>query len=193
MIFPNRRISRPRSPIPIHSSTRQTFKMPPSADGTNIDTTATQQKLQGDTSLLLNGEEEEEYNSEEDEDFDVNAAEDEDVASEDEEGGSDAEREDAGEREGDSRPRKRRKVENDVGDEVKVEDDYVMGELESGDEITIRQGEKMRKKKTGKGKGKEDEEEDEGDDFAIDEDEAGGKGGFVRTRAMRMKMYVSVS
>ncbi|KAJ6121145.1 hypothetical protein N7523_005425 [Penicillium sp. IBT 18751x] len=51
-------------------------------------------------------------------------------------------------------------------------------ELDSGDEVTIRKARDKRKKRKGK-KGKDDE-----DDLDLDDDE-GGAGGFVRTRAMK--------
>ncbi|KAJ5676531.1 uncharacterized protein N7477_002164 [Penicillium maclennaniae] len=54
-------------------------------------------------------------------------------------------------------------------------------ELDSGDEITIRKARDKRRKRKGK-KGKDDE-----DDLDLDDDE-GGAGGFVRTRAMKAQI-----
>lgn len=55
-------------------------------------------------------------------------------------------------------------------------------ELDSGDEVTIQKAkEKKRKGKKSKSKGTEDD-----DDMDFD-DEEGGPGGFVRTRAMKMR------
>ncbi|KAL3467554.1 bucentaur or craniofacial development-domain-containing protein [Aspergillus heterothallicus] len=55
--------------------------------------------------------------------------------------------------------------------------------LDSGDEATIRKN-KQKKQKRGAKKSSDDEEED----VDFDEDEEGGDGGFVRTRAMKMRM-----
>lgn len=124
--------------------------------------------------------EDEPYNSEEDSDFDVNAPGDtvmdeQESASEEDDGDDN------------SRPRKKRRLpaEEDAAN-------YVEGKLDSGDEATITKAkEKMermrRKKEKGKQGGKNGAADEE--DFELDDDEAGGEGGFVRTRAMRMKQY----
>ena len=63
-------------------------------------------------------------------------------------------------------------------------------ELDSGDEATIRKAREKKEKKTkGKktrGKRARDSDEDDGD-IDMDDDE-GGTGGFVRTRAMKQQM-----
>ncbi|KAF7128479.1 hypothetical protein CNMCM5793_003209 [Aspergillus hiratsukae] len=62
-------------------------------------------------------------------------------------------------------------------------------ELDSGDEAMIQ---KVKARKEGKQKGKKSKgtasDEDE-DDVEFDDDDEGGPGGFVRTRAMRMRMH----
>ncbi|KAL1959206.1 hypothetical protein VTO42DRAFT_2711 [Malbranchea cinnamomea] len=159
-----------------------------------------QQQQQEGISAILTDDQDEQYNSEEDPDFDINAPTQDDDGDEDS-GDSDAESgaEDWRDEQGDSRPRKKRKVVQDGGDQKSEGDDeaeYVMGELESGDEFIIREGEKRKeKKKKGKGKnaagGDEDDDGDvdEGGDFEIDDDddEVGGEGGFVKTRSMKMR------
>lgn len=162
-----------------------------------------QQSKRQEDSTILNNEEDEQYNSEEDPDFDVDnptAAAGEELnedASGDSEAESEQEADAAGVGEHEARPRKRRKlVDEDAGGEQggDAEEGFVMGELESGDEVTIREGkermkkkEKTKKKKKGK-KPKDGQDEDEGDGFELDDDEAGGEGGFVRTRGMKMRM-----
>ncbi|KAL4788551.1 bucentaur or craniofacial development-domain-containing protein [Aspergillus varians] len=71
-----------------------------------------------------------------------------------------------------------------AGDEAARED----AELASGDEAMIRRvkEKKQKKRKRGKKSGDDDEEEEEEVDF--DEDDEGGTGGFVRTRAMKMRV-----
>ncbi|EAW07189.1 putative Swr1p complex component (Swc5) [Aspergillus clavatus NRRL 1] len=63
--------------------------------------------------------------------------------------------------------------------------------LDSGDEAMIQKAkakqQNKQKQKKGKGNASDDDDEDE-DDVDFDDDEEGGPGGFVRTRAMRMKM-----
>ncbi|KAL2824956.1 bucentaur or craniofacial development-domain-containing protein, partial [Aspergillus cavernicola] len=75
---------------------------------------------------------------------------------------------------------KRRKTTKDTKDSLTVE----ATELDSGDEAMISKANERKRKKRGGKKGSSD---DEGDvDF--DEDEEGGTGGFVRTRAMKMRV-----
>jgi hypothetical protein len=65
--------------------------------------------------------------------------------------------------------------------EAKEEDG---GEFDSGDEVTIQKAkDKKRRGKKAKAKGAAEEED-------VDFDEEGGEGGFVRTRAMKMRMQV---
>lgn len=147
--------------------------------------------------------EDEEYDSEEDSDFDVDAAPAEGVAEEDSsdsepdvdtgKGGKDVDGEST------KRAKKRRRISaEDAADKGGGEE--VIGELDSGDEATIRRGKARKKGKDKKGKGKKskkgsgsrgggagDDDDGEDDDFD-DEDGDGGEGGFVRTRGMRMKM-----
>ncbi|PGG96285.1 hypothetical protein AJ79_09657 [Helicocarpus griseus UAMH5409] len=133
-------------------------------------------------------EDDEDYNSEEDSDFDVDAptADEEEEEEEGDEEAVDADR-----------PRKRRKISPDADDGDVIMD----AEFDSGDEAMIQRGkeklerakkrkeeaEGKKRKKGGNKKGVE-EDEDEGDDFEIDDDEAGGEGGFVRTRAMKLRL-----
>lgn len=70
-----------------------------------------------------------------------------------------------------------------------VSKDVELLELDSGDEATIRKAKKKKSKKARKDGG----DGDEGSDVEIDEGEDGGAGGFVKTRAMRMRMYVQVT
>lgn len=108
------------------------------------------------------------YESAEDEDFRLDAAPDDSDASE-----SDDEAEPA---------KKRRKTDKKA--------EIPEGELDSGDEATIRKAKekKARRRKGKKGKGKAAVE----DDVVDLEDEEGGTGGFVRTRAMKKHMLESV-
>lgn len=105
------------------------------------------------------------YDSAEDEDFQLDDAGDESEVSS------------ASEGEGTTAPaRKKRKA--DTGDQDAAE-------LDSGDEATIQKAKKKRRKaKKSKAKGADV------DDDEVDFDEEGGPGGFVRTRAMRSRMYV---
>lgn len=104
------------------------------------------------------------YDSAEDEDFSLDAAPDEsDLSSEDE-----------------AEPaKKKRKTDK----KAEIPED----ELDSGDEATIRKAKerkaKKRKGKKAKGKAAEDDE-----DIDLDDEEDGGTGGFVRTRAMKKHM-----
>ncbi|PLB44609.1 BCNT-domain-containing protein [Aspergillus steynii IBT 23096] len=124
--------------------------------------------------------EDEQYDSEEDEDFQLDDAaggqEDEDGLS-----SSDSD-EEAGAGEPANKKRKTGKRQN-ADDE----------ELGSGDEATIQKakakkskGKKQKKSKEGGG-AKGDDDEDDEDDVDFDDDEEGGPGGFVRTRAMKMR------
>jgi hypothetical protein len=111
------------------------------------------------------------YDSAEDEDFSLDQAanddEDAELSSSDEETES-------------AEPAaKRRKTKKDT----KVSAALGIEELDSGDEATIRKV-KGRKQKQGEKKSSSDE-----DDVDFDDDEEGGEGGFVRTRAMKMRMY----
>lgn len=103
------------------------------------------------------------YNSAEDEDFELDAAQDEsELSSEEDES---------------AEPAKKRKT----GKQTSIPEE----ELDSGDEATIRKARERRnkKRKGKKGKGKQAAEED---DLDLD-DEEGGTGGFVRTRAMKLR------
>ena len=105
----------------------------------------------------------ESYNSSEDEDFQLEGAQDDsDLSSDD----------DAAE------PAQKKRKTNKKSEAP--EDD-----LDSGDEVTIRKArEKLAKKRKGKkSKGKNGAD----DDMDLDDDE-GGTGGFVRTRAMKQQM-----
>lgn len=122
------------------------------------------------------------YDSAEDEDFQLEAeaddAQDSDLSS------SDAEEEEQVTEE----PAKKKRKTGPKTSEENV--------LDSGDEVTIRKAEERKKKRKGKGKksaggmvDNDDEEEEDDMDFDEDQDEAeGGAGGFVKTRAMRMRM-----
>lgn len=156
--------------------------MPPTLSTPAEDATP-QPKLDGSALLAL--DDDEEYNSEEDSDFDINAAAELD---QDDEAVSETETTD--------RPHKRRKLAPAREGDEDGADDEIDGALDSGDEATIRKAKEKREKKKRpggkKGRAEEAEEEDEGDEFELDDDdEGGGAGGFVRTRAMKMKMYVS--
>lgn len=152
--------------------------------------------------------EDEEYDSEEDSDFDIDAAPAEGAA---EEVSSDSELDyEAGEGgesidvEAKERAKKRRRISTkDATDKGGGEE--AIGELDSGDEATIRRGKEKKKGKDKQRKGKNsekgsknrgpdgDDEDDEADDDFDDEDgDGGGEGGFVRTRRMRMKMCTSL-
>ncbi|KAF9887558.1 Craniofacial development protein 1 [Aspergillus nanangensis] len=127
--------------------------------------------MSGDTApmtsnLDLEGEQ---YDSAEDEDFQLDDAPDDgDITSEDE---------------NDEEPAKKRRK------QTKTETAGDIAGLDSGDEVTIQNAKSKKRKQTGKkpkGKGTA-RDEDEDDDIDFDEDE-GGPGGFVRTRAMRMRL-----
>ncbi|KNG82198.1 SWR1-complex protein 5 [Aspergillus nomiae NRRL 13137] len=104
--------------------------------------------------------EDEQYDSADDEDFQVDAARDDDGLT-----GSDSDEEAT------EPAAKKRKT----GKKAPEQED---NGLDSGDEVTIQ---KAKAKKAKKQKGKDDE-----DDVDFDDDE-GGPGGFVRTRAMKMR------
>ncbi|KAK2762284.1 swr complex subunit [Arachnomyces sp. PD_36] len=154
----------------------------------------------------LDPEQDEEYDSEEDSDFDIDAAPAEGAA---EEASSDSEPDvdtaEAGEGvdgEASLRAKKRRKLSAEgPADRGGVDDeDVVIGDLDSGDEATIRRGKERKKGKANRGKDKkskkgsgrrqreDDDEDDDQDEDFDDDDEGGGEGGFVRTRGMRMKL-----
>lgn len=105
----------------------------------------------------------ESYNSSEDEDFQLEGAQDDSDLSSDDDAAEPAQ--------------KKRKT--NKKSEVPEDD------LDSGDEVTIRKArEKLAKKRKGKkSKGKNAAD----DDMDLDDDE-GGTGGFVRTRAMKQQM-----
>lgn len=123
------------------------------------------------------------YDSAEDEDFELDAVQDqESELSSDSEPEVDVAQQPA---------KKKRKI---APKGKKATKDGHKEELDSGDEATIQRAKdkKQRKQKgqqaKGKGGGEDDEEEEEGVDF--DDDEEGDTGGFVRTRAMKMRTYV---
>jgi hypothetical protein len=74
---------------------------------------------------------------------------------------------------------KRRKTKKNTKDSAALGPE----ELDSGDEATIR---KVKRKKQEQGGKITSDDEDDAD---FDDDEEGGEGGFVRTRAMKMRMY----
>ncbi|KAL1967452.1 hypothetical protein VTN77DRAFT_3237 [Rasamsonia byssochlamydoides] len=116
------------------------------------------------------------YDSEEDEDFQL----DEDEAAEDDSGLSSSEDEDEEAAAQEQPPAKKRKLDSSSAKKDAEEDAMV---LDSGDEATIQKA-KQRKKARKGGKGGDSDE----DDIDFDDEEEGGEGGFVKTRAMRMKM-----
>lgn len=128
----------------------------------------------GDTALL---DLDNDYDSEEDEDFQL----DEDDAGEDDDALSSSEGEDDEAAAQEQRPSKKRKL---GGSSSKKDDDGEIMELDSGDEATIQKARQRKKMKGAKG-GDDDE-----DDIDFDDDDEGGEGGFVKTRAMRMRMCV---
>lgn len=104
------------------------------------------------------------YDSAEDEDFQLDAAQDESELSDEDEAAEPA--------------KKKRKTDKA---EIPAED------LDSGDEAMVRNArEKRRKQKGKKGKARQAEEDE---DIDFDDDEEGAPGGFVRTRAMKLRMY----
>lgn len=105
----------------------------------------------------------ESYNSSEDEDFQLEGAQDDSDLSSSDEAAEPA-------------PKKRK---TNKKSEV-LEDD-----LDSGDEITIR---KAREKREKKRKGKKSKGKNAADDEIDLDDDEGGTGGFVRTRAMKQQM-----
>lgn len=116
--------------------------------------------------------EDEQYDSADDEDFQVDAAQDDDDLT-----GSDS----------DDEPIEPATKKRKAGNKAPEQED---NNLDSGDEATIQ---KAKAKKAMKQKGK-DEDGDEEDDVDVDfEDEEGGPGGFVRTRAMKMRTCVPIS
>ncbi|BDD57516.1 swr complex subunit [Monascus purpureus] len=130
-----------------------------------------------------NGPLDEPYDSAEDEDFQLDEAEADDAQDSDL-SSSDAEEEQQVTEE----PAKKKRR---TGPKTSEEN-----ALDSGDEATIRKAEVGKKKRKGKGTksaggvvDNDDEEEEDDMDFDEDKDEAeGGAGGFVKTRAMRMRM-----
>lgn len=120
--------------------------------------------------------EDEQYDSEEDEDFQLDDAA---GGNDDDDSSSDSDDE-TGPGEPATKKRKAGKRQ-DAADE----------ELGSGDEATIQKAKtkKAKGKKQKKSGAKGDDEDDE-DDVDFDDDEEGGAGGFVRTRAMKMRTYV---
>lgn len=115
------------------------------------------------------------YDSAEDEDFELDAA-----AQDDSDASVISDDEDAAPSKGPAT--KKRKLDS-------VSKDTETLELDSGDEATIRKA--KRKKKQKKARKRDAEDEDEESDVEIDdEEEDGGQGGFVRTRAMRLRMCV---
>jgi hypothetical protein len=117
----------------------------------------------------------EQYDSSDDEDFTLDQAAGEDDA---ELSSSD----DEGETATGEPAAKKRKTKAKTGDAGAGAED---AELDSGDEAMIRKAEKRKRKKKAGKKGAADDVDDE--DF---DDDEGGAGGFVRTRAMKMRMYV---
>jgi hypothetical protein len=131
----------------------------------------------------------EDYHESSDEDFDINAPADSASSSSEDEGTADP----------NTRPKKRRKIAPSGAEDGKDRDregereEYVidMAELDSGDEATIRRAQKKKeKKKKKKGKAGEGKENEEGEEW--EGDSSGGEGGFVRTRGMRAREYVSL-
>lgn len=122
----------------------------------------------------------EQYDSTDDEDFTLDQAADEDDA---ELSSSDDEGETAVAGEPAAKKRKTTKAKTGDVAAAAAED----AELDSGDEAMIRKAEKRKRKRKAGKKGAAAAEDDE-DDVDFDEDE-GGTGGFVRTRAMKMRMY----
>lgn len=122
----------------------------------------------------------EDYDSAEDEDFNLdNIRDDSDLSS-----ASEAEDKVTG-------PAKKKRKTALKSDSQKPQADEEA--LDSGDEATVRKAEEKRqKKRKGKAKGnaggKVDEEDDDEDDVDFGDEDEGGPGGFVKTRAMRMKM-----
>lgn len=115
--------------------------------------------------------EDEQYDSAEDEDFQLDDAQDEgDITS------SEDEQQPA------SKRRKR-----DAQDA-----DLEAAALDSGDEITIQKAKSKKQKKQRGKKSKDSGAADEDDEDEVDfDDEEGGPAGFVRTRAMKMRMFVA--
>ncbi|GES62234.1 Swr1p complex component [Aspergillus terreus] len=112
--------------------------------------------------------EDEQYDSAEDEDFQLDDAQDEgDITS------SEDEQQPASKR--------RKRVAQDT--------DLEAAALDSGDEITIQKAKSKKQKKQRGKKSKDSGAADEDDEDDVDfDDEEGGPGGFVRTRAMKMRM-----
>ncbi|KAL4893652.1 bucentaur or craniofacial development-domain-containing protein [Aspergillus ambiguus] len=116
--------------------------------------------------------EDEQYDSAEDEDFQLDdAQEDGDITSS----------EDENEKQPASKRRKRNAQETGLD----------IPELDSGDEVTIQKAKSKKQKKQSGKKSKDQngaQDDDEADDDVDFDDEEGGPGGFVRTRAMKMRM-----
>ncbi|KAI5301722.1 swr complex subunit [Ascosphaera pollenicola] len=123
----------------------------------------------------LDLEEEEEYNSEEDPDFDINKPVEDGSEDSDEEDDDDG-AEDA------QRPRKRQKRGGNEDGDI---------ELESGDEATVQRTTKPRqkggkRKDTGRKVKRPANEKDE-DSSDYSEDDVGGEGGLIKTRAQKLR------
>lgn len=102
------------------------------------------------------------YDSAEDEDFQLDAVQDEsDLSSDDE-----------------AEPAKKKRK-TDKKAEIPAE------ELDSGDEVTIQRARERRSKKR---KGKKSKAHEDEDDIDFGDEDEGGTGGFVRTRAMKQHM-----
>lgn len=130
------------------------------------------------------------YDSAEDEDFELDAT----GQDEESEPSSDSDAEDDV---GRGQPAKKKQK---TGTRGKKDAGVKEDELDSGDEATIQKAKERKKKRTQKQKGQQtkgkagsgdDEDDEEAVDF--DEDDEGGTGGFVRTRAMKMRTYVALS
>lgn len=132
-----------------------------------------------DGDLLLD----ESYDSAEDEDFELDDAEPDAQEDSDLSAPSDADADDEV-----TEPAKKRRKTTAQPEEVSVSEEKA---LDSGDEATIRKAKERKRKRDGKEAGMDDDEEEEEEDemdFGEDEEEEGGQAGFVKTRAMRMRM-----
>ncbi|OJJ87842.1 putative Swr1p complex component (Swc5) [Aspergillus glaucus CBS 516.65] len=121
------------------------------------------------------------YDSAEDEDFELDAAQDE---------GSELSSDSEPEPDVAQQPAKKKR--KTAPKAKKVTKDGHKEELDSGDEATIQKAKdrKQRKQKGQQAKGKgggEDEDEEEEEEVDFDDEDEGGTGGFVRTRAMKMR------
>lgn len=130
------------------------------------------------------------YDSAEDEDFELDAT----GQDEESEPSSDSDAEDDV---GRGQPAKKKRK---TGTRGKKDAGVKEDELDSGDEATIQKAKERKKKRTQKQKGQQakgkaggSDDEDDEEDVDFDEDEEGDTGGFVRTRAMKMRTYVTLS